>query len=69
MPMYMDIHNVDGATADAIASAHDAGDYDSGVRGVLFTDIVGSTELNQRLGDATLKGFPDPVRIRRVRLD
>ena len=24
MPMYMDIHNVDGATADAIASAHDA---------------------------------------------
>jgi len=130
MPMYMDIHNVDGATADAIATAHDAdvsiqhkhgalchkywwnegsgklfclfeapsaeaanavhreahgllaeniievdpalaegflggggvnaagavlvrgaGGYDSGVRGVLFTDIVGSTELNQRLGD------------------
>ena len=130
MPMYMDIHNVDGATADAIAKAHDAdvsiqhkhganclkywwnegsgklfclfeapsaeaanavhreahgllaeniievdpdladgflggggvnaagavlvrgaGGYDSGVRGVLFTDIVGSTEINQRLGD------------------
>lgn len=133
MPMYMDIHNVDGATADAIAAAHEAdvdvqhkhgvdcvkywwnegsgklfclfeapsaeaanavhreahgllaeniievdpalaegflgggggvnaagaalirggSAYDSGVRGVLFTDIVGSTELHDRLGDDT----------------
>ena len=130
MPMYMDIHNVDGATADALATAHEAdmsvqhkhdahclkywwnegagklfclfeapsaeaanavhreahgllaeqiievdpvlaegflgggavntagavivrgGDsYDTGVRGVLFTDIVGSTALNRQLGD------------------
>lgn len=130
MPMYMDIHNVDGATADALAAAHEAdmsiqhkhdahclkywwnegagklfclfeapsaeaanavhreahgllaeqiievdpmlaegflggggvnaagavtvrggSNYDTGVRGVLFTDIVGSTEFNQRLGD------------------
>lgn len=130
MPIYMDIHTVDGATADALAAAHEAdvsvqhkhgahclrywwnegsgklfclfeapsaeaanavhreahgllaeniievdpeladgflggggvnaagavlvrgaGGYDTGVRGVLFTDIVGSTELNQRLGD------------------
>jgi class 3 adenylate cyclase len=130
MPMYMDIHNVDGATADALAAAHEAdesvqhkhdvtclkywwnegagklfclfeapsaeaanavhreahgllaeqiievdpvlaegflgggavnnagavtvrgGDvYDTGVRGVLFTDIVGSTARNQEIGD------------------
>lgn len=131
MPMYMDIHNVDGATADAIAAAHEAdvnvqhkhgvdcikywwnegsgklyclfeapsaeaanavhreahgllaeniievdpeladgflggggtvnaagavlirggSAYDTGVRGVLFTDIVGSTGLHEALGD------------------
>lgn len=131
MPLYMDIHSVDGVTADALTAAHEAdlsvqhkhgtdclkywwnegsgklfclfeapcaeaaqavhreahglladniievdpdlaegflggggvnaagavvirggtGSYDTGVRGVLFTDIVGSTELNQRLGD------------------
>ncbi|PZN92452.1 MAG: DUF4242 domain-containing protein [Alphaproteobacteria bacterium] len=130
MPMYMDIHTVDGATADALAAAHEADldvqhkhgteclkywwnegsgklfclfeaptaeaanavhreahgllaeniievdpdladgflggggvnaagavlrrgadAYDTGVRGVLFTDIVGSTALNQQLGD------------------
>lgn len=40
-----------GVNAAGAVLMHGAGVYDTGVRGVLFTDIVGSTALNQELGD------------------
>ena len=41
-----------GRIADPRLSASDAADMDPGLRGVLVTDIVESTEMTARLGDA-----------------
>jgi class 3 adenylate cyclase len=50
---------VDGFLGDAsvdpagavVAPAGEGGDHDPGIRTIMFTDIVGSTEITQRLGD------------------
>jgi class 3 adenylate cyclase len=41
-----------GGTDDIGQAVHTDGDYDSSVRTFLFTDIVGSTDLTQTVGDA-----------------
>lgn len=51
MPLYMDIHELRGATSEDMAKAHADDARDSGIRTVLFTDIVGSTALTQSHGD------------------
>ncbi|HEY2345064.1 MAG TPA: nickel-binding protein [Xanthomonadaceae bacterium] len=40
-----------GVNADGAALAPGAGQRDTGIRSVMFTDIVGSTELTQSMGD------------------
>jgi class 3 adenylate cyclase len=48
-----------GAVATTGAALGPSGTLDPGVRTLLFTDIVGSTELTQRLGDRAALDLAD----------
>lgn len=74
MPIYMDRHNMEGATAKAVADAHQKDlklqeKYSAKILTYWFDEIRGSAfclgkqfSFSDR-GESTLKGFDEPLRL------